>query len=132
MGRTEKDIYFHSKTQLSIKYIPINIKMRTIASILILKSRINIVLGVFKLEHFKHKSLPPSGIGRESVCVYWGGGGLLGEGEGEVHKDKKISEQANMFAGWKVTEKCGKLRQVPRFPASCLRPHFAPSPTLKK
>ena len=44
-----------------------------------------------------------------SVCVWGGGGGgggLLGEGGGEVHKDKEIPEQANVFASWKVSEKC--------------------------
>ena len=112
MGRTEKDIYFHSKTQLSIKYIPINIKMRTIASILILKSRINIVLGVFKLEHFKHKSLPPSGIGRESVCVYWGGGGgCWGREKGRFTKTRKsLSRQTCLLAG-----------KLPRNAENCVR-----------
>ena len=45
-------------------------------------------------------------IKHECVCMGGGGGGLLGEGGGEVHKDKEIPEQANVFASWKVSEKC--------------------------
>ena len=42
--RAELDFFFSFKTQVSMKYILINIKMRTIVSILIRKSRVNIVL----------------------------------------------------------------------------------------
>ena len=51
---------FAFKTLMSMKYILINITMRTVVSNLMLKSRIIIALGLFKHKHFQQKfSLPP-------------------------------------------------------------------------
>ena len=94
MGRTD---FFSFKTQLSMKYVLINIQIITIFSSFDIKEHDRYCVGLIKHEHFQQKfALHPhhTGIGR--VCVLKkGGGGSRGP---------KISlKWANVFAGWELS-----------------------------